>query len=329
MASKGNSKGYSTGGGKKWLIAIALIVLVAIVVVVVLLCIPPNTYNAVQTLNRTTHSRLLTSNREIESFDDMINKVETGTKYGRYDAELKNTKIVINNVGDILEFYNSNIIYANSNKNLKKNYKSIKNNLNSAKESQSKINSILEDMRKIARDTDELRNTIVDFRREFISWLSYNQKAISALSKGYLGSMGDTLENNVATKVILNTINDILVVIIDDYKDINDIDKKGSLLATNYYTGGNKVSYLNDFIKKYLKSDQSPIYTYYFDNSVKNSFDMVNRFYSEYSENDLTKIISKVSFTDDKYTFDYTFEWGNDTAGNIENAIKNFLGGVK
>ena len=56
---------------------------------------------------------------------------------------------------------------------------------------------------------------------------------------------------------------------------------------------------------------------------------MVNRFYSEYSENDLTKIISKVSLTDGKYTFDYTFEWGNDTAGNIENAIKNFLGGVK
>ena len=47
-----NSKGYSTGGGKKALIGVALFVLVAIVVVIILLCIPPNTYNAVQTLNR-------------------------------------------------------------------------------------------------------------------------------------------------------------------------------------------------------------------------------------------------------------------------------------
>ena len=65
-----NSKGYSTGGGKKALIGVALFVLVAIVVVIILLCIPPNTYNAVQTLNRATETTFLARDAEKNEFNE-------------------------------------------------------------------------------------------------------------------------------------------------------------------------------------------------------------------------------------------------------------------
>ena len=49
----GKNKDYSTGNAKRWAVVFGIIVLVAIVVVVIIMAIPPNTYNAIQTLNRT------------------------------------------------------------------------------------------------------------------------------------------------------------------------------------------------------------------------------------------------------------------------------------
>ena len=116
-----NSKGYSTGGGKKALIGVALFVLVAIVVVIILLCIPPNTYNAVQTLNRATETTFLARDAEKNEFNEAELSI-SGSAFSKYSNEFASIETLTNSVNAVLEFYNSKLIFANVDKNLKRNY---------------------------------------------------------------------------------------------------------------------------------------------------------------------------------------------------------------
>lgn len=326
--AKGNSKGYSAGGGKKWLIAIALVVLVAIVVVVVLICIPPNTYNAIQTLHRTTQSSFLAeSSKEQDDIIDLRNKLETGTKFQIYIDELNDMTNISFTIFDVLNFYDGQLVFASDNKNLKKNFKPIKNNLNEAKEIQRNLASSLDKMRDIARDTDSMRNAFIDFRSNYIKWLKANQKAIKALNSAYTGSMGNLLENNLASRHILNTIDEMLNEVIERFEKTKEIDKKGSELKTDYYQSGAISLVFERFVLKNLigGADISPIKDYYFNENVQDVFGKFDKFFKVYKLDNLSPVLSSIN---DQAEFTKTFEGVEDTEGLYE-TVKKILGGAE
>ncbi len=325
--AKGNSKGYSAGGGKKWLIAIALIVLVAIVVVVVLICIPPNTYNAVQTLNRTTQSSFLVkSPTDKENFNDLKNKLGAGEKFNVYQKEMEDYALITDSIYNILDFYNDNLIFASSNKNLKKNFKPIKNNLNDAKAIQGRLSSALVKMKDIARDTDSMRNAIIDFRNEFVKWLKANQKAFVALNSAYSGSMGNILENNLASRIILNTADEMLSELIAKIELANDFDKKGASLDKNYYKAEAMTGLFTDFVNKNIKNENSAIKNYYFDEAIQTNYQKFDKFIKTYPKDALSQVIESVRKENGKIVFTKTFE-GVEDADGVYNTVKILLGG--
>ncbi len=326
--AKSSSKGYSAGGGKKWLVAIALVVLVAIAVVVVLICIPPNTYNAIQTLNRTTNSSFLVdSSKEQEDFINLRDKIEAVPKFQAYSEELNDIAWVATAVDEILEFYNDNIIFANNNKNLKKNFKPIKNNLNKAKEIQKKLASSLSKMKEIARESDSMRNAIIDFRADFIRWMKANQKAVAALNSAYSGSMGNILENNTASRLILNTVDQMFEDVISSFEKTKEEDKKGTDLKTDYYKAELSTIIFGRFVLENLtETFDSPIKYYYFDEEIKAKFDKFERFFEVYKLKDLSSVLASAQKVGGRIDFTKTFEGVEDKEGLYE-TVKSIIGG--
>lgn len=311
-----DSKGYSTGGGKKALIGIALFVLVAIVVVIVLLCIPPNTYNAVQTLNRATETTFLARDAEKEDFGETKASIAS-SGFSKYLNEFKDIETLTESINDVLNFYNSKMIYANADKNFKKNYKPIKNNLNSAKDSKDKLVNMVADINSEGKtSSDPYRNKLIDFRREYIYWLKYNQSAISALKNAYLGSMGDVLDNNSASSAVLNAVDDYLKVIIADYEKNNEVDKKNSDISTYSYKGAGKVANFKKFVDVNL-NEQTYISGYYFSDAIQAKFKVIDQFISV--QKDFVKVVESIS--ESGY---FEFSFSDET---IKNAVTAFLGG--
>ena len=106
----GKSGKSGSSGGKKILIGIAIVVLVAILVVVILLCIPPNTYNAIETLNRSTQSSFLKNNSESADFSDFRSKLGKNTTLKSYSTEVSDIRQLTLDVNNILSFYNYHIV---------------------------------------------------------------------------------------------------------------------------------------------------------------------------------------------------------------------------
>ena len=311
-----NSKGYSTGGGKKALIGVALFVLVAIVVVIILLCIPPNTYKAVQTLNRATETTFLARDAEKNEFNEAELSI-SGSAFSKYSNEFASIETLTNSVNAVLEFYNSKLIFANVDKNLKRNYKPIKNNLNSAKDSKDKLVNMINDINTEGKtSSDPYRYKLIDFRREYTYWLKCNQSAISALKNAYLGSMGDILENNPATSAVLNAVDNYLSVIISDFEKTNDTDKKTTDVSEYNYKGAGKINNFKKFVDVNLVR-KTNIAGYYFSDAIQAKFDVLSTFLGV--EKNFVKAVE--SITESGY-FEFTF---NDET--IKNAVTAFLGG--
>lgn len=324
-----SSKGYSTGGGKKWLIGFGIVALVAIIVVVVLLCIPPNTYNMVQTLNRTTQTSFLVDKNEKKNFDNLEEKLASNeSNYKYYTTEMADIQILSGTLKDVLAFYNKNIVFASNNKNLNNNYKPIKNNLNDAKESQKKMANLLEETLKHARDSVYMQTSVIDFRREYIKWLNSYSKAVVALNKAYTGSMGDILENNAASKMALDAVEDYLSVIISDIKKVEKSDKKGSGEDAYIYKSldlSSKINAFYNFVNKKVTNDGA-IKNYYFDTAISSKYEKITKFFEIYGEKNFISLIETVKQDGTNFNFSKTYEGVEDEV-NALSAVKEFLGG--
>lgn len=294
--SKGSSD-YSTGNGKKWSIFLAIIVLVAIVVVVIILAIPPNTYNAVETLNRTSQTTFLTVENDRIQYDKFKTKINASI-VNPYTTELYDIEKLTVAVDVMLDFHNDYLIFAKDNKTFKKNYKEIKNNLNNSKNSQKKLVDIIEKTNKLSDESSTyLQSAMIDFRKEYLYWLKYSKKAINALENVYSGSLGDVSFNNSASTLILNTANDYLEVILDEVDYITQSDYKGANItaySTAYKNSAlhGKIANFFSFVVKNLPSNN--ISNFYFDNAIQEKFENLNTFFELYSQSNLIEIIDSI-----------------------------------
>jgi len=298
----GKNKEYSAGNGKKWAIFFAIVVLVAIVVVVVILAIPPNTYNAVETLNRTATTSYLTVNSEKESYQAFKEKMGKNTVVSAYQQELANIEVLSGSIDIILDFHNEYLVFAKDNKNLKNNYKAIKEGLEKSKESQKKLVKLVNKINKLSETSSTyLKGAMVDFREEFVDYLKSCKRAIGGLENAYSGSLGKVTFNNPASTLILNVVNDYMTVLLKDFKDLEKLDTK-SYTMDNYvlaYTDlglAGKIQNFHKFVSDNLAVElNEEIHDYYFNSEIREKYENLNEFYKLYSEKNTVNIISSMN----------------------------------
>ena len=326
MAKNKGSSDYSTGNGKKWSIFLAIIVLVAIVVVVIILAISPNTYNAVETLNRTSQTTFLTVENDSIQYNKFKTKINASV-VNAYTTELYDIESLTLAIDEILDYHNDYLAFAKNNKVFKKNYKEIKNSLNDSKNSQKELVKIIEKTNKLSDESSTyLQSAMIDFRKEYKSWLKFSKKAINALENVYTGSLGNITFNNPASSLILNTANDYLDVIVQDFSSLVDSDVKGANITTYQIKFNNlglhsKITYFTSFVSRYINSTE--VDGYYFDSAVQEKYATLNSFFELYSQSNLVEIIDSINNSGE---ITKTYEGITDENG-VYNSICNFLKG--
>lgn len=317
MANK-KSKDYSVGNPKKGLTLLAIVVLIAIIIVLIIIFIPANTSNAKVILHNVTSTSYLQDKEEITSYEKIGEKLQNSTK-NYYMEEYNNVPILSSTIDKVLEFYDEYLVFAKDNKVLSNNYSAIKKNLNKVISQQKKLNNIVKNVVNLEQDSDSyLQNLWIDYREEYANWLEYNANAISALSKCYEGCFENTLTNNKASKIVLDTINDYLSSIINGYNNIVSSDLRNSNNVYTYSLNGQILSFSN-FVEKYIV-DYSDITNYYFNDSIKTKYDTIIKFYENFEQESFIVLIQSM---DNSGNITKTFEV-EDTEGVLV-VVKTFI----
>lgn len=317
MANK-KSKDYSVGNPKKGLTLLAIVVLIAIIIVLIIIFIPANTSNAKVILHNVTSTSYLQDKEEITSYEKIGEKLQNSTK-NYYMEEYNNVPILSSTIDKVLEFYDEYLVFAKDNKVLSNNYSAIKKNLNKVISQQKKLNNIVKNVVNLEQDSDSyLQNLWIDYREEYANWLEYNANAISALSKCYEGCFKNTLTNNKASKIVLDTINDYLSSIINGYNNIVSSDLRNSNNVYTYSLNGQILSFSN-FVEKYIV-DYSDITNYYFNDSIKTKYDTIIKFYENFEQESFIVLIQSM---DNSGNITKTFEV-EDTEGVLV-VVKTFI----
>ena len=317
-----------SGLGKKILIGLAIIALVAIIVVVILLCIPPNTYNAVETLDRTTNNMFLSKEKEKSDLKILKDNVTTAS-LNSYTQELEDYSTIRDSIYGVLKYFDDNLVFAQNNKNFKKKYKAIKNSLNDSQESRDRLDNILADAKGETKN-DHVRNIVIDLRKEYITWVKCNQNAIKSLSQAYNGSMGNTLNNNLASSTIFDVVCDYLSVIATQLQDMSKVDNRG--IPVEQFTGvyKNNIHTNAQLLKTFQAKLETDVDSYYFEyakEGTNNPYEKFAEFKKLYGLNNVQSIIETSTGESGGYKFTKTFEGVEDNDGLYDAAKKFLLGG--
>ena len=324
----------NSGKAKKWAIFTAIVVLVAVIVVVIILAVPPNTYNAVEMLNRTSSSSYLTVYSEQVEFANFRTKVSTSAVVG-YTQELYDIEKTAKAIDIILDFHNDNLVFAKENKNLNKNYKSIKEGLQDAKDIQKKLVNIVSKTNKLSDSSSTyLQSAIVDYREQYLKYLKACKRAIGGLENAYNGSQGKVLYINQASTLILNTVNDYMDVLVSQYNDLVKADLKGGNMTayTQEYAQLGIKAKTDNFYKFVVSNVQNGFvddtYNYYFESTVKQQYDELNEFFTLYSEKNTKPLIESMETVGTQNVITKTYDGVSDSNGVFEKMCKFLKGGL-
>lgn len=321
MAKSKTNKDYKVGGAKKWLILIGALVLIAIIVTVIVIFIPANTSDAIDRLRQSSQTSFLENVREKENYDKLESKIETSVvRY--YTTELQDIRILSESVNQMLDFYYEYIPMAKDNATLSKNYKKIKDNLENAVNHQQDMNEYISEAILLEDDADlHIQNLWIDFRVSYSQYLTCMTNAIDALNNCYQGCFSLTLTNNDASSLILNTVDDYLSVISQEFDYLTQTDTKGHTTIQNYkYQSHGKIVFFSSFVNNYIV-DENEIMNYYFDNTLQSKYNLLNEFFVTYNQKNLTEVIKSI----DSNTLEITLTFDNLDSKGIYDAVKAFI----
>ncbi len=319
MAKAKENKDYKASGAKKWLIIVGILVLIAIIVVVIVLCIPANTHSAIERLKQFSQSSFLESETEQVKYSKVEQKIAAST-IDYYGTELDDIRVLSDGINDVLDYYDEFLVLATDNKVLSKNYKTIKNNLEDAMDYQRSLNDYMNEISNLSDNSDShLRNLWIDFRVTFTDYLSCMADVVDALNNCYQGCFDVNLANNLASTIILNTIDDYMSVIVTDFKEIVDTDKKNTTSRDYSYLSHGKITLMHSFVEGYIVDD-SDIVEYNFSESLKSSYQKLNSFFELYNQDNLVDVIDSIE-TGGNITL--TFQ--QEDSDGVYAAIKEFI----
>lgn len=309
-------KTKSSGGGKKWLIAIAILVLIAIIVTVIVLVIPGDTQGAIERLKQASQTSFLQNTSEQEEYEQIGNKLSNST-LSYYVTEYNDVETTANTINIILNFYNEYLPLAEDNRTLQSNHKQIENNLEEAVNFQQDMNAIMSQMMALNTGSDtHLKSLWIDFRLSFTDYILSMASAVEALNNCYQGCFTETLSNNLASTTILNTVDDFLSVITNEFVILTETNLQDTSAADYDYTSFGKVSVFSSFVNTYL-NDVDDIYSYYFDSYLQEKYQKVDSFYSTYLQTNFEGVISSINSS---LEIEFS-QISNDTTGVLDSVI--------
>lgn len=322
MSKAKASKDYKAGGAKKWLIAIAILVLIAIIVTVIVILIPANTSDAVDRLRQSSQTSFLENVTEQENYNELEDKISS-SYYRYYVEEVQDIRDLSQSINEMLDYYYEFIPFAEDNNVFSDNYHGIKDNLENAVNYQQEMNEFVSDLITLENDADtHIQNLWIDFRVAYTNYLSSMTGAIEALNNVYQGCFSNTLSNNEASSTILNTIDDFLYVISNEFSNLTQTDTKGHTSTSNYnYESHGKILYLSAFIDNYIVDD-SDIVQYNFESALQENYTLINRYFEFYKQSNFRNVIESIS-SDSPY--DITLTYDDQDQEGIYNAVKAFI----
>lgn len=319
-AKASESKDYKVGSPKKWLVAVGILVLIAIIVVIIVLCVPGNTYSAVERLRKASQTSFLRSQTEQANYTRFRQKIGATVTLGYYAIELEDIQTTVEATNKVIDFYDDYLVLATDNKTLSRNYKTIRNNFEDAQEAQEDMNGFIADGLNLQDNSETyLKNIYIDFRESYVNYISSMTKAIDALSNCYQGCFIDNLSNNLASTLILNSVDNYLTVITGDYAELVDKDVKGGNFDSYEYETTGKITAYSEFVDSYILNRQE-IVEYNFTASLQDKYQTINNFFEVFSQTDFVSVIDSI---DDELNITKTFEV-EDSSG-IYDTVKTFL----
>lgn len=319
-AKASENKDYKVGSPKKWLIAVGILVLIAIIVVIIVLCVPGNTYSAVERLRKASQTSFLRSQTEQANYTRFRQKIGATVTLGYYAIELEDIQTTVEATNKVIDFYDDYLVLATDNKTLSRNYKTIRNNFEDAQEAQEDMNGFIADGLNLQDNSETyLKNIYIDFRGAYVDYISSMTKAIDALSNCYQGCFIDNLSNNLASTLILNSVDNYLTVITGDYAELVDKDVKGGNFDSYEYETTGKITAYSEFVDSYILNRQE-IVEYNFNTSLQDKYQTINSFFEVFAQTDFVSVIDSI---DDELNITKTFEV-EDSSG-IYDTVKTFL----
>lgn len=319
-AKASENKDYKVGSPKKWLVAIGILVLIAIIVVIIVLCVPGNTYSAVERLRKASQTSFLRSQTEQANYTRFRQKIGATVTLGYYAIELEDIQTTVEATNKVIDFYDDYFVLATDNKTLSRNYKTIRNNFEDAQEAQEDMNGFIADGLNLQDNSETyLKNIYIDFRESYVDYISSMTKAIDALSNCYQGCFIDNLSNNLASTLILNSVDNYLTVITGDYAELVDKDVKGGNFDSYEYETTGKITAYSEFVNSYILNRQE-IVEYNFTASLQDKYQTINSFFEVFSQTDFVSVIDSI---DEELNITKTFEV-EDSSG-IYDTVKTFL----
>lgn len=319
-AKASENKDYKVGSPKKWLIAVGILVLIAIIVVIIVLCVPGNTYSAVERLRKASQTSFLRSQTEQANYARFRQKIGATVTLGYYAIELEDIQTTVEATNKVIDFYDDYFVLATDNKTLSRNYKTIRNNFEDAQEAQEDMNGFIADGLNLQDNSETyLKNIYIDFRESYVDYISSMTKAIDALSNCYQGCFIDNLSNNLASTLILNSVDNYLTVITGDYAELVDKDVKGGNFDSYEYETTGKITAYSEFVDSYILNRQE-IVEYNFNTSLQDKYQTINSFFEVFAQTDFVSVIDSI---DDELNITKTFEV--EDGSGIYDTVKTFL----
>ncbi len=216
-------------------------------------------------------------------------------------------------LSNMTAFYDSQLVFAQDNNTFQSKYHQIMDGYNNASNYQVEMNSILTEVYdKVNASSTFTEGAWQDFSKIYVKYFNSYKSALQGLSYVYTDCIPGGVQHNDLTIKILETINNYLDVIYEEFNEGLD----GLVSTQTSYV----INYASTFITKYIVNSTSPISNYKTSETLKNKLSLVNKF-EETFDKTITDVIK--SITKDGITFE-TLDANKE---EVLNVTKEFLQG--
>ena len=250
---------------KKWLIIFSVLILIAIIVTLVIVFWPkdPNRIKG-ETIEQ-SQSMFLGDTKEKELYEELREKVAQNNLGDDKTAIVDRFELMSNQLGVVMNFYASNIVFVENNKTLQNEFGKIIRSYDKADSSKENLLGLLDEVKKLGgKDSNFIEGALEQIQEEYKVYYKNNVDAIVALS--------DVFKNCYKQGVYANEMTYLVIDIVNSYlKAINlrlSTDANATLSA--------KVNAFNKFLT-YL-TDQTEIKSFVFDKALQEKIEKVETF---------------------------------------------------
>lgn len=264
---------------RKWVVALAVLVALAIIGVIIALCIPKNVDKLKNKVNAQEVTMFLQNNDEISKYQSFLDKINKDAP--EHYTNAKDTQRVTAMLKDVLHFYNQYLPFAKSNKTFQSQYNAINGALKKADSYQKEMDNLLQAVYTTVENSSAYTSGAwLQFEGIYQNYIASFASAFDGLSIVFHDCTPRGLTNTDFTYKVLQTTNDYF-----------------KALSKNKKLNTYQVNYAETFIKQYINSAQSTIFTYEFSQELQDKLEKINTFTQVYKGDTIKDVIESITIS--------------------------------